>query len=133
MASEPQSSTLSPADVVRSLIAALNARHLDAALALVAEDSFNHVALPGTHPGRDGWTVIWRMLFSAYPDFTITIEQTVEQGDTVATRYTHRGTQTGEFMGQPPSGKSFVALGLDMIKVRDGLIVEHWGLSQPWG
>lgn len=122
----------SPADVVRRLIAALNARNLDAAHALLAHDSVNHVALPGTDPGKDGWREIWTLLFDAFPDFSTTIEQTVEQGDTVATRYTHRGTQAKEFLGQPPSGSSFVALGLDMIKVRDGAIVEHWGLSQPW-
>jgi len=125
-------SVLSPAEVVWSLITALNARDVDAAHALIAEDSVNHVALPGTDPGKDGWRDIWTLLFDAFPDFSITIEQTVEQGDTVATRYTHRGTQEKEFLGQQPSGRSFVALGLDMIKVRDGLIVEHWGLSQPW-
>jgi steroid delta-isomerase-like uncharacterized protein len=125
-------SPTSPADVVWRLINALNARDIDAAHALIAEDSVNYVALPGTDPGKAGWRAIWALLFEAYPDFSITIEQTVVQGDTVATRYTHRGTQAKEFMGQAPSGRSFEALGIDMIRVRDGLIVEHWGLSQPW-
>jgi SnoaL-like polyketide cyclase len=40
-----------------------------------------------------------------------------------------RGTHTGDFFGQPPTGAPFEARGLDMVRVRDGQLVEHWAFA----
>jgi predicted ester cyclase len=56
------------------------------------------------------------------------IEQSVESGDTVSNRYTNIGTQEGDFAGIPAPGRRMEVLGLDMIRVRDGQVVEHWAI-----
>jgi predicted ester cyclase len=39
-----------------------------------------------------------------------------------------RGTQAAEFMGIPSTGRQFEVLVLDMVRVSDGKIAEHWAL-----
>ena len=118
-----------PVDVVRGVIDALNAGDLDGALAHISPDAVNHAAPPGTAPGLAGWRQTWEGLRAAFPDLRFTIEQSIQSGDAVANRYTMRGTHAGEFMGTPGTGHSFEVLTLDIIRVRDGKVVEHWALS----
>jgi predicted ester cyclase len=63
----------------------------------------------------------------AVPDMVFTIEDSVTSGDTVWARVRARGTATGPFFG-PPSGRPVDITVLDVARVVDGLIVEHWGV-----
>ena len=56
-----------------------------------------------------------------------TIEDTVERGDTIWVRARGRGTATGPFFG-PPSGRPVDFTVIDVARVVDGRIVEHWGV-----
>ena len=64
---------------------------------------------------------------SAFPDGQIIIEQIIAEGDTVAARLTFHGTQTGQFQDIPPTGKTVTVPALDMYRLSEGKIVEHWG------
>jgi predicted ester cyclase len=64
---------------------------------------------------------------TAIPDLSFTIEDAVEDGDTIWVRVTVRGTATGPFFG-PASGRSVEITVLDVARVADGRIVEHWGV-----
>ena len=48
-------------------------------------------------------------------------------------RKTFRGTQTGEFMGMPPTGKSISVGVIDIFRIAGGKIVEHWGQMDSMG
>ena len=61
---------------------------------------------PGVTRDREGVKRLTAMLRSAFPDFKATIEDMVAEGDKVVIRMTWKGTQKGEFMGVPPTGKS---------------------------
>jgi predicted ester cyclase len=63
----------------------------------------------------------------AVPDIEFTIEDAVESGDTIWVRVRARGTATGPFFG-PPSGRAVDFRVLDVARVVDGRIVEHWGV-----
>jgi predicted ester cyclase len=63
----------------------------------------------------------------AVPDMVFTIEDSVTSGDTVWVRVRARGTATGPFFG-PPSGRAVDITVLDVARVVDGRIVEHWGV-----
>ena len=68
-------------------------------------------------------------LHLAAPDLTATMEDLVISGDRVVGRFVYRGTHAGEFMGIPPTGKSFTARNADSCRfTHDGLICEHWGV-----
>lgn len=62
----------------------------------------------------------------AFPDVRFEIHQQVEESGLTVSRYTVRGTHTGEFMGAGPSGNSFRVEGMTMQRVLDGRIAESW-------
>ncbi len=61
------------------------------------------------------------------PDMSFTIEDSAESGDTVWVRVRAKGTATGPFFG-PPSGRPIDITVVDIARVVDGRIVEHWGV-----
>lgn len=63
----------------------------------------------------------------AVPDISFTIEDSVQQGDTIWVRVRARGTASGPFFG-PPSGRPVDFTVIDVARVVDGRIVEHWGV-----
>jgi steroid delta-isomerase-like uncharacterized protein len=66
------------------------------------------------------------MFFAAFPDMQVEINDLVAEGDKVVTRWTARGTNTGEMMGMPASGKSVTLTGITIDHYRDGKSIEHW-------
>jgi len=82
---------------------------------------------PGIPDGSEGVKVLTTMLRSAFPDFKATIDDILAEGDKVVIRMTWSGTQKGEFLGVPATGKR-VSIGvIDIIRFADGKVVEHWG------
>ncbi|HLQ29843.1 MAG TPA: ester cyclase [Ktedonobacteraceae bacterium] len=69
----------------------------------------------------------------AFPDFHLTIEDLVAEGDKVVFRMTGRGTHRGTFMGTPPGGKQMTISIIDIARFADGKIVEHWGNRDDLG
>ena len=69
-----------------------------------------------------------RDVHAATPDMSFTIEDSVEHGDTIWVRVRARGTATGPFFG-PPSGRPVDITVVDIARIVDGRIVEHWGVS----
>jgi len=67
-------------------------------------------------------------LHSVFPDFTLTIEDMVTNGDTVWGRCRARGTQLGPHMGMPPTGKSIDITVIDICRFKEGKMIEHWGV-----
>ena len=50
----------------------------------------------------------------------------IAEGDQVVTKKTFRGTHTGDFVGIPRTGKEVTLQYVDIMRVRDGRITEHW-------
>jgi steroid delta-isomerase-like uncharacterized protein len=70
---------------------------------------------------------MWLSTFAdAYPDSEFTIDEMIGEGDRVVTKKTLRGTHTGEFGGIPATGKRVTLQYVDIMRVRDGRILEHW-------
>jgi predicted ester cyclase len=64
---------------------------------------------------------------AAMPDLEFTVEDWAENGDLVWLRAEARGTNTGPFFG-PPTGEAVHFTVIDIARVIDGRIVEHWGV-----
>ena len=114
--------------VVRRFFDETNAGNLSAIDELLADDFTEHEEFPGIEQSREGVKQFFMMFRSAFPDMHMDAHEMVAEGDMVCVRATMAGTQQGEFMGMPPSGKHFEVEGFDMCRVRDGRIVDHWGL-----
>lgn len=117
-----------PADVHRRLVELypelIATGQLDAGLALIDPDVIDHRGgTDGDHRGRAAWRQKWeRMAAGGYgvTDTSVTIEQNVAAGDTSVNRYTSRGTD-------PVTGRRYAVTSMDMVRVRDGRVIEHYG------
>jgi steroid delta-isomerase-like uncharacterized protein len=116
-----------------------NQKRVDRADEFVAPDYVDHDALPGQAPGLEGAKQKWAMYFAAMADMRFRIEEMVAEGDKVVVRWTGEGTQQGELLGIPPTGKSIRIGGISIYRLAEGKITEdseHWdklGLMQQLG
>ena len=100
---------------------------------LCAPDFVNHSAPPGVPPTREGLEQLTALFRQAFPDGQMAIEEMLAEADRVATRKTFRGTHQGDLMGLPPTGRR-VEIGLiDIVRVVDGKVVEHWNAVDNLG
>lgn len=59
-------------------------------------------------------------------DLVVTVDALIAEGDSVAARYTGRGTNTGPLGGMAATGKRFVVHGMTVYRFSGGKIVEEW-------
>src|SRR5258706_1891742 len=122
--------------VVRRFFAeVINAGNLDRADELVTADYIEHQRLPGAE-GRQGIAVakaFLSMMRGAFPDYHFDIEDLVAEGDKVVARLTVSGTHRGEMMGLAPTGKRVRTLGIEVFRVADGKLAEHWATFDALG
>ena len=69
----------------------------------------------------------------SFPDFRLTIENVAVTGDAVWLRMVATGTNTGPYMGHASTGRSIRIDVFDVIRVENGLMVEHWGVPDRLG
>jgi predicted ester cyclase len=62
------------------------------------------------------------------PDLHAVIHDQAADGDKVWTRKTFHGTHGADFMGAPASGRAVTFDVIDVVRVRDGKMVEHWNV-----
>jgi steroid delta-isomerase-like uncharacterized protein len=107
----------------------LNAGDVDGFGDLLADDFVEHEVSPGLEPTKDGVKAFFRMYIAAFPDLRMEPEDVLPSGDKVIARTRGTGTQRGEFMGMPATGRSIDVELIDIMRFRDdGLVQEHWGL-----
>ena len=86
----------------------------------------NLSAPPGMPTDREGGKMFLWSFFSAFPDSHWMIDDMIAEGDRVATKKTFTGTHTGDFGEIPASGNSVTLQYVDILRLRDGRIFEHW-------
>lgn len=96
---------------------------------LFAQDFVDHTPQPGGTPDRDGALRLYKTLRGAFPDFHAIIHWQAAEGDLVTTYKTYHGTHEGLFLGVPPTGRKISFETVDAMRVRNGQIVEHWGVA----
>ena len=115
--------------IVRKYREAHNQNKLDALDAIVAQDVISHAALPGLPPGLAGGKMAHQIFLGSFSDLQTATEDLIADGDKVVERYLTRGMHTGDFMGAPPTGKTFAAETMVIYRLANGRIVETWGLN----
>ena len=105
-----------------------NQKNWDAFDELNADDFVNHSAPPGVPADKEGGKMYLGAFLGAFPDCRFTIDDMIAEGDQVVTKKTFTGTHTEEFNGIPPTGRRVTLQFADIMRVRDGKIVEHWNV-----
>ena len=117
------------ASTMRRMYDLLNVGDVDAFGDLLADDFVEHEESPGLAPTKDGVKSFFRMYIGAFPDLRMEAEDVLMSGDKVVARVRATGTDQGEFMGMPPTGKSVDVQLIDILRFGDdGLVHEHWGV-----
>jgi steroid delta-isomerase-like uncharacterized protein len=93
----------------------------------------SHNTPPGLPDGVEGVKRFFAMFRGAFPDLEVAIDEIVSEGDRVAVATTMRGTHRGELLGLAPTGRRVAVTGVDIVRLEDGKIVEHRGLTDTVG
>ena len=112
--------------LVRRLVEGWQAGHQPDVAREILADDFVDRSGPVEHGAKEAGIGWFSYMWQAFPDFSVTIKLQIAEGDLVATLKTFSGTHKGEFMGIPPTGKHVAFDVFDMLRARDGQVVEHW-------
>jgi predicted ester cyclase len=119
--------------IVRRLVEEVqNGHDADRMDAFFAPQFVNHLEASGD---KSNLTAVerakthFRHLFAAFPDLQVTIHNQVAEGDNVVTYKTFRGTHQGAFMGVAPTGRPITFDVIDILRLQDGRVVEHWAVQ----
>jgi steroid delta-isomerase-like uncharacterized protein len=103
-------------------VAAIQRRDLDALMQLHADSCVVESPLGGHATGHEAIRRVYDAWFSAFPDAEFTFEQPIVEGERAVQTATMVGTDTGGFMGLPPSEKRFTLPMVFLFTIRDGRI-----------
>ena len=81
---------------------------------------------PEQRRGTEGFKSYGRALRAGFPDIQIVHDSFVTEGDYQAFRWTFHGTHQGPMFGIPPTGRKVSIEGYDILRIRDGKIIEAW-------
>ncbi len=113
---------------MRQMFDDANAGNLDGFVAGLADDFVEHQDLGGPPPTKDGVRQFFESFVAAFPDLRMDVQDLIASGDKVVARVRMTGTNQGEFMGMPATGKSIDLEAIDIVRFGDdGKAVEHWG------
>ena len=117
--------------IARRVYEIISTGDFDRAGEIVDSDAPDNELLPGDPPARliETFLDTFTEAREAFPDLSVAVEDVMAEGDQVAARVTMRGTHRGEFQGILPTGKRVEVKAIDMFRISDGKIVEHWGHS----
>jgi steroid delta-isomerase-like uncharacterized protein len=96
---------------------------------LFADDFVDHTPQPGGTPDKDGARQLYTNLRAAFPDFHAEIHWQTADGYRVTTYKTYHGTHRAAFLGVAPTGRKIQFETVDVMRVRNGQITEHWGVA----
>ena len=135
----PTGARAAGASIAGAFVAALNAHDIAAFAALFAEDYAQHQVSAAAPPPVAGKSAkqatvdYFAARLAALPDLTVTVDPVVSEGDMVAGFFTYSGTHTAPYFGVPASGRRVTVNTCDILQLRDGLIVAHWGAADIAG
>lgn len=106
---------------------AVTRQNVDLIDALCAPEFVDHNPEPGSGGTLQEVKTMFRAMLAAFPDFSLSVQDQIAEGDKVVCRLIARGTHKGPYMGIPASGRRFEIGGIDIVRVVNGKAVERWG------
>ena len=110
----------SAGDVLSAMVRAFDSGRVDDVAAFVDDEYIDHQGLRGQQvKGVSGFAQVVDTARRGYEDLTVIIEDLIEAGDRAAARLRWTGTRV--------TGEAAERETLEIVHVRDGRAVEHWG------
>jgi predicted ester cyclase len=111
---------------------AFNGGNLDVIGELIHPDLVYHSPDGDIH-GLEGARQLVIAMRSDFPDFHVTADDVLAEGDKVVVRFTDSGTYEGGEFGATAMGKRVTWTGVDIFRIADGKIIEGWGVGDMLG
>jgi len=119
-------------DLTRRLYALINEGRVDQVANLISPDYIEHDPLPGQGSGREGVLDRFSMITTALASH-FAVEDLIAEGDRIVVRWTNTGTHVDDFAGIPATGRTFTIAGIDIYRVVDEQLCEHWHVIDQLG
>ncbi len=126
-------------ELIRKIYDTFNSRDLDQLDQYMHPDYEDHsVGVPFPTPfNLQTLKDFLQMYFAAFPDGQFSLSDVISEGfgdgDRVAWRDHFTGTNTGDFMGMPATGRKVATEGMSMGEIRDGKAYRHWSVYDNLG
>jgi steroid delta-isomerase-like uncharacterized protein len=82
-----------------------------------------------TPQGKAGFKQFFEQMFKAMPDFSYTMKKIIAEGDTVMMYSTTTATHKSEWLGNPATGNKLNFDVVDIFRIENGKIAEHWDVA----
>lgn len=106
---------------------ALNRKELELADRYFSPAYVVHIpGRPDSPPGPASFKQVMAMWHRAFPDWHMSVDDLIAEGDKVVNRFTTVGTHTGPLLGWGPTGRTFTVHGVVVHRIVDGLVAETW-------
>lgn len=103
-----------------------NLGKLDVVEEIIDIGCVNHISGFSDLQGWAGLKSFVSQFRNAFPDIKINVEEQIEEGNRVATRWIAKGTHQGELMDVKPTGKNVTVEGITIYKFENNKGVEAW-------
>ncbi|MER6137028.1 ester cyclase [Streptomyces sp. NPDC001815] len=110
--------------LVRSFVDMINSHDIGTMPEHTASGHIDHN--PGVADGIEANQAFWVQVFTAFPDLKAVLHDVIAEGDRVAARLEYTATHQGTFLGIPATGRPVNFQSIDIWRVEDGLLAEHW-------
>lgn len=112
----------------RRWIDAFNARDNDAEAGARTDGYVAHApdSMQLPEMDSDAWVEFLAVFLEGFPDLHLEVQDSAADQDMVAQRILFTGTHTGPFRGLPPTNREVRFCGLEINRMVDGKVAEHW-------
>lgn len=120
-----------PKEAAVAMLRLMDEGDLDGVDRVFSSDVVDHEPMPDAPGGIEGVRALFAAVIAGFDDIRHEIEYQAEiDAEQVVTVWRMRGRHTGDFLGVPATGKPVDFKGMDVLRVLDGLIVEHRHVEQ---
>jgi steroid delta-isomerase-like uncharacterized protein len=100
---------------------------------LLSPDCIDHNPVPGLTGDREGHHRLLQQVRTAFPNARFTLDDVIAEGDKVVDRWTMEAISEGPFAGRPATGRAVKLIGMDILRIENGKIVELWHIEDTLG
>lgn len=112
--------------IMRAAFDALNRRDIDACVAMLTPDFEIYVAGSPRRQGTAAWRGNVAIMFTAFPDAQVHVDDIFASEDKVAVRVRITGTHSGPFLGKAATGRAIAYDSIELYEITDGKISTEW-------
>lgn len=112
---------------IRAAYDVFNSYEYDKLGSYIDDNFVEHSPDPGQKQGLTGLVDAFKNLKTAFPDYKLTINDIILEGEKASVLFTFSGTNSGDMMGMKATNKKVDVQGIDYLYFKNGKATEHWG------